>query len=200
MTLKTNFAAKPTLAGELVLLRPVEAADASGLAAIDPETERLTGSHLDDGFTIDNLETWYATRAEHDDRLDLSIIERATGEWAGEVVLNELSLLNESCGFRILLQGPRFYGRGLGSEATRLVIDYAFNVVGVHRIELEVYDFNPRARHVYEKVGFVYEGTKRDALRWDGEWVDCHCMGLLERDWRRLAQRDIELTGCRASS
>jgi RimJ/RimL family protein N-acetyltransferase len=42
-------------------------------------------------------------------------------------------------------------------------------LVGVHRIELDVYDFHPRARHVYEKVGFMYEGTKRDALRWDGE-------------------------------
>jgi RimJ/RimL family protein N-acetyltransferase len=187
MTLKTNFAAKPTLVGELVLLRPVEAADAAGLLAIDPETERLTGTHRDAEFSLKNLENWYATRAEHDDRLDLSIIERATGEWAGEVVLSELSLPNESCGFRIALQEPRFYGRGLGSEATRLVIGYAFTVVGLHRIELEVYDFNPRARHVYEKAGFVYEGTKRDALRWDGRWVDCHCMGLLDRDWNGQA-------------
>jgi RimJ/RimL family protein N-acetyltransferase len=185
MTLKTNFAAKPTLTGELVLLRPVEKTDAAGLLAIDPETARLTGSHTDGRFALKSLEAWYATRAEHDDRLDLSIIERATGEWAGEVVLNELSLANESCGFRIMLQGPRFYGRGLGTEATQLVVDYAFNGVGVHRIELDVYDFNPRARHVYEKVGFVHEGTKRDALQWDGEWVDCHCMGLLDRDWRR---------------
>lgn len=183
MTLKSNFAIKPTLAGELVLLRPVEKADAGGLLAIDPETQRLTGSHRDAAFTLENLENWYTTRAEHDDRLDLSIIERATGEWAGEVVLSELNSRNESCGFRILLQGPRFYGLGLGSEATRLVIDYAFKVAGVHRIELEVYDFNPRARHVYEKIGFAYEGTKRDALLWDGKWVDCHCMALLGRDW-----------------
>jgi RimJ/RimL family protein N-acetyltransferase len=184
VTLKTNFAAKPTLTGDLVMLRPVEPQDAAGLLAVDPETERLTGSRRDGDFTLVNLEGWYATRAGHDDRLDLSIIERASGEWAGEVVLNELSVQNESCGFRILLQGPRFYGRGLGTEATRLVIDYAFGVVGVHRIELQVYDFNPRARHVYERVGFVHEGTMREALRWDGEWVDCHLMGLLDRDWR----------------
>lgn len=63
-------------------------------------------------------------------------------------MLNELSLADESCGFRIMLQGPQFYGRGLGTEATRLVIDYAFNVVGVHRIDLEVYDFNPRPARV----------------------------------------------------
>jgi RimJ/RimL family protein N-acetyltransferase len=186
MTLKTNFAAKPTLQGERVELRPVEAADAAAMLTADPETIRLTGTHAyAEFFTLESLENWYATRAGHDDRLDLSIIERATGEWAGEVVLSELDAANESCAFRIALQGPRFYGRGLGSEATRLIVDYAFTVAGVHRIELEVFDFNPRARHVYARAGFVHEGTKRDALRWDGEWVDCHGMALLDRDWKR---------------
>lgn len=184
VTMKTDFGTKPTLTGDLVVLRPVAAVDAAGLFAVDPETVRLTGSNRDSGFTLENLQSWYATRGTHSDRLDLSIIERATGEWAGEVVLSELSRQNESCGFRILLQGPRFYGRGLGTEATKLMIGYAFSMVGVHRIELEVYAFNPRARHVYEKAGFVYEGTKRDALRWDGEWVDCHCMALLASDWQ----------------
>jgi RimJ/RimL family protein N-acetyltransferase len=183
MPLKTNFAVKPTLTGELVRLRPVETADAAGIFAADPETVRLTGTHHFGEFTFERWENWYATRAEHDDRPDLSIIERATGEWAGDVALTELDVPNESCAFRIALQGPRFYGRGLGSEATRLVVGYAFNVVGVHRVELEVFDFNPRARHVYEKIGFVHEGTKRDALRWDGKWTDCHCMALLNRDW-----------------
>jgi RimJ/RimL family protein N-acetyltransferase len=124
----------------------------------------------------------HASRAQHDDRIDLSIIERATGEWAGEVVLNDLDPRNQSCGFRIAPQGPRFYGRGLGTEATQLITDYAFDVVGLHRIELEVYAFNPRARHVYEKAGFVHEGTMRDALRWNGTWVDCHLMALLPTD------------------
>jgi RimJ/RimL family protein N-acetyltransferase len=193
MTLKTDFATKPTLEGSLVVLRPVAAADAAGLLAIDPETERLTGSHRAAGFfTLENVESWYATRASHADRLDLSIIERSSGQWAGEVVLNELDVQNESCGFRIALQGPRFYGRGLGTEAARLIIGYAFGAVGVHRIGLEVYDFNPRARHVYEKLGFVPEGTMRDALRWDGQWVDCHVMGLLDRDWKVAGTRRNE--------
>ena len=187
MTLKTNFAAKPTLTGELVLLRPVEKTDAAGLLAIDPETARLTGSHTDSGFTLKSLEAWYATRAEHDDRLDLSIIERATGEWAGEVALNGLSLANESCGFRIMLAQPRFFGRGLGTEATRLMLAHAFGTVGLHRVELEVFTFNPRARHVYTKCGFVYEGTRRDALRWDGEWVDAEVMAVLASDWANVS-------------
>ena len=81
-------------------------------------------------------------------------------------------------------------GAGLGTEATRLVVDHGFRVLGLHRITLEVYDFNPRARHVYEKVGFVHEGTGREALLFDGEWVDVHFMAVLEPDWVSVAGDD----------
>lgn len=175
-----SFAGKPTLTGERVLLRPVEVADAAGLFAVDAETLRLTGSHLT--ASLAELERWYGSRAGHDDRIDLSIIDLATGEWAGEVVLNELNPANRSCGFRILLGSARFRGRGLGTEASRLILAHAFEA-GVHRVELEVYDFNPRARHVYDKVGFVFEGTKRHALCWDGQWVDAHLMSILSEEW-----------------
>jgi RimJ/RimL family protein N-acetyltransferase len=176
---RSPFVAKPTLVGSSVILRVAERADAAELAAVAPETRRLTGSHAE--FSMDELERWYETRHEQVDRIDWAILERATGQWAGEVVLNDLDVANRSCGFRILLQGPRVFGRGLGTEATQLAVDHAF-AVGLHRIELEVYDFNPRARRVYEKVGFRHEGTKRDALYWDGDWIDAHVMGLLATD------------------
>ncbi len=179
-----SLADKPTLTGERVLLRPVDAADAPGLveALADPETCRLTGTHPRDGG-IETATRWYATRADHDDRLDLVIVERSTGEFAGEVVLNELDVPNRSCGFRISLNNPSLFGRGLGTEASRLVLAHAFETVGLHRVDLWVYAFNPRARHVYEKLGFVHEGTKREALYWDGTWVDAHIMALLAHEW-----------------
>lgn len=178
-----SFAVKPTLTGDLVVLRPVAEADAPALfaAMLDPEVVRLTGTHAQ--FSLAELTRWYATRAEHHDRLDLAIVERATGECVGEAVLNDLDASNSSCSFRILLFGRRFFGRGLGTEATRLVLRHAFATVGLHRVELEVYAFNPRARRVYEKVGFVHEGTKRDALHWDGGWTDAYAMAMLAPDW-----------------
>jgi len=179
-----SFADKPELVGERVLLRPVRATDALGLVGMDAETLRLTGSHRTYG--LEELENWYSTRADHDDRLDLAIIERASGEWAGEVVLNDLDVDNRSCGFRILLAGREYFGRGLGTEATRLVVAHGFETVGLHRIELEVYAFNPRARHVYENVGFAHEGVKRQALLWDGAWVDAHLMAIVADEWSAL--------------
>ncbi len=65
----------------------------------------------------------------------------------------------------------------------RLVVRHAFETERLHRVALEVYAFNPRARRVYEKVGFVVEGTMRDALRFDDGWVDAHLMAIIVDDW-----------------
>jgi RimJ/RimL family protein N-acetyltransferase len=144
---------------------------------------------------LKELRSWYRSRADHADRLDLSIIERATGDWVGEVVLNDLNAPNRSCGFRILLAARHHFGRGFGTEVTRLVLGHAFDTVGLNRVELEVYEFNPRARHVYEKVGFVHEGTKRQALFWQGQWVDADLMAMLASDWRRVPSDKGGLVG-----
>lgn len=182
-----SFAVKPTLVGDGVLLRPVAADDAAGLVEMlnDPEVRRLTGTHgrARSGTERGPAERWYSSRAVDDNRLDLAIVEQSTNSYVGEAVLNELDVDNRSCSFRIALVGPRAFGRGYGTEATRLILAHAFGTVGIHRVTLEVFAFNPRARHVYEQVGFVHEGTKRQALHWQGDWVDAHLMAVLADDW-----------------
>lgn len=180
-----SFAVKPVLTGELVMLRPVSTADVDGLAELvaNPEVRRLTGTHAH--LSRARLKEWYATRAAHADRLDLAIVERATSRYVGELALANLDPPNRSCSLRIALIGPRVFGRGFGTEAMRLVLEHAFTAVGLHRVELEVYAFNHRARHVYDSVGFVHEGTKRDALHTGDGWVDAHIMGILAGEWAR---------------
>ncbi|UYM06416.1 GNAT family N-acetyltransferase [Solicola gregarius] len=187
-----SFATKPTLQGDLVTLRPFEPSDLPTMAAAiaDPEVGRLTGSYnssaeLGSGGSVidDELRGWYLSRGEQVDRLDLAVVDRAAGGCVGEVVLNQYDEGSSSCNFRTLLgQGGR--GRGLGTEAARLIVGYGFDDLGLHRISLEVYDFNPRARRAYEKVGFVAEGRLRDALRFDGEWIDATVMSMLSTDPR----------------
>ncbi|MFE6738492.1 GNAT family N-acetyltransferase [Streptomyces tubercidicus] len=80
--------------------------------------------------------------------------------------------------FRIALV-PDATDRGIGSEATRLLLDYAFERVRLHRVQLEVFDYNPRARRAYEKCGFEVEGRMREALYWDGARHDVLVMAAL---------------------
>lgn len=184
--MSTPFTVKPTLRGELVTLRPIRAEDADVLDRIirgDEEIARLTGSvHsstepvLD--MSIERLREIYGQWATADDRLVLGVVDNPSGELVGEAVLNDWDPGNRSCGFRTFI-GAAGRGRGLGTEATRLIVEHGLGPMGLHRISLEVYAFNPRARHVYEKVGFVHEGTGREALLFDGGWVDVHYLAIL---------------------
>ncbi|MFC4636850.1 GNAT family N-acetyltransferase [Deinococcus hohokamensis] len=146
------------------------------------EFRRLTGTQKH--FTRAEVERFLAQVAQADDRADWAILHAADGVYLGEVVLNDLDEVNRSMNFRIALNDPARVGQGYGTEATRAVIEYGFAQVGLHRISLGVYAFNPRARRVYEKCGFVYEGTDRSALFWQGEWVDLDRMAILATDPR----------------
>lgn len=150
--------------------------------AHDDEITFFTGTHTE--FTREQIDRWCASRAEQIDRLDLAVTDPDTGDWLGEVVVNEWDPDNRSCSFRIALSaGAR--DRGVGTEATRLIVDHVFdNIVGppVHRISLEVFDFNQRGVAVYEKVGFVREGVLRDAVRWQGVFHDAIVMSILRDD------------------
>ena len=84
--------------------------------------------------------------------------------------------------FRILI-GPRGRNRGLGTEATQLIIDYIFTNTTLNELTLSVFDFNPRAKHVYEKVGFVVESVDENDLEFEGEWIDSINMKLTREDW-----------------
>jgi RimJ/RimL family protein N-acetyltransferase len=183
------FKDQPTLAGERVRLEPLGTEHYDGLRPMfdDPEGRRMTATTQ--AYDDDMLRTWLSTRQDHDDRADFAIVDVETGRVLGEVVLNDLDTEDESCNFRIGLTGPDVYGRGYGTEATSLVLDYAFDTVGLHRLELSVYSFNPRGQRAYEKAGFVREGVRRQALRWDGAWHDVIVMGVLATDPRPRAGR-----------
>ena len=70
-----------------------------------------------------------------------------------------------------------FQGRGIGSAMMAAALELADNWLNLHRIELEVYTDNPAAIRLYEKFGFVIEGTLRHFAFRNGEYVDAYKMG-----------------------
>ncbi|QKZ21388.1 GNAT family N-acetyltransferase [Streptomyces chartreusis] len=179
----SDFSVKPVLTGDRTVLRPFTEADAAVMAEIieDPEVVRFTGEASEE-FSLERLRSWYGSRYAQNDRLDLAVTDRATGELVGEVVLYEWDATARSCTFRTLV-GPRGRGRGIGTEATRLIVGHGFEQLGLHRIQLEAYGHNPRALRVYEKVGFVVEGVRREADFRDGQWLDWVMMAVLDHEW-----------------
>ena len=174
---------KPVLKGKTLILRPITAADAEAMFASlgDEESRRLTGTQQT--FTLKQVQAFCARVAKAEDRLDYAVTLPNDPRYRGEVVLNDIDWTNKSANFRIALSGPD-RGKGYGTKAAALLLEHAFDVLNLHRVELEVFDFNPRAQHVYKKLGFVQEGVSRDALLWAGEYHDAVKMSLLEADYR----------------
>lgn len=77
---------------------------------------------------------------------------------------------------------PDFRGGKVSDEAARLLQRHLFEVLGYHRLELEIYGFNERAMQHAERAGFVREGVKRKAYHRHGEWVDGVLFGLVVED------------------
>jgi RimJ/RimL family protein N-acetyltransferase len=87
---------------------------------------------------------------------------------------------------RIVVAAP---GRGLGHKILEELIRMVFEEFGAHRLWLDVFDDNARARHVYESLGFVYEGTLREAARRGNEYFSLHVMSMLDREYAARARQ-----------
>ena len=171
--------------GERIYLRSYEMRDKEVVLAgvNEPVGARLTGTH-GDGFTLEQIERYIQMNIDNEgDGRYGWVICLADDTVVGEVVINEIDENNRSASIRIALYDPKYFGQGYGSEAMRLAVDFGFKQANLHRISLGVFNFNPRAIHVYEKIGFKREGVLRDALFWDGEFHDEIIMGILESEW-----------------
>jgi RimJ/RimL family protein N-acetyltransferase len=74
-------------------------------------------------------------------------------------------------------------GKGIGSEAMKLFLEYGFNELNLYRIQLNVIEYNEIAIKVYEKMGFIREGNCRKFLLRDGKRYDLYLYGLLRDEW-----------------
>jgi len=143
----------------------------------DPETRRLAGIHSE--LTEHELAARIEARRRASDRADWAIIRSTDNAYVGEVSLRDFDPDNESMDFHIELGNPALFGQGYGSEATKAVVDFGLGVVHLHRITLQVVDFNTRAQRLYAKIGFHPEGLLREAWLWDGERSDVIVMAIV---------------------
>jgi RimJ/RimL family protein N-acetyltransferase len=104
----------------------------------------------------------------------------------GTIGLMELDVLNGSAGLGLFVGDEADRGRGHGSDMLRAILGFGFGSLRLERIWLDVYDFNPGARRVYERVGFVHEGVLRHAVFREGRYVDVHRMAILASEWRTI--------------
>lgn len=150
---------------------------------LDKEVVRLTGCK--EKFTKEEVTSFFLKSLEDDDRYFFLIIA-PDGKIIGESVINEIDWDLRRANFRIALYHKMERGKGIGTWATEVTRDFAFEELRLHRLELDVYSFNPGAEKTYLKAGFKREGVLRDAVMDGDKYADDILMSILEDEWRAL--------------
>ena len=172
--------------GALVLLRPLERTDLNEryLGWLnDPEVTRFTETGTFPS-TSEDLDTYYRSVTGSRNDVILAIEEKKTGTHIGNVKLGPIHWVHRVATYGILIGEKEFWGKGVGVEATRLMVEYGFQKLNLHRIDLGVFANHEAALHCYEKVGFKVEGRMREDLFQGGEYRDRIWMGLLRSEYQ----------------
>ncbi|QMV44686.1 GNAT family N-acetyltransferase [Cohnella cholangitidis] len=177
----------PRLQGNLVMLREYRRDDLPWMRqwVNDPDIVH----HLSDIFlyphALESTEAYLESMLDgRSDSRGFVIADPSTEAYIGQVNLDSIDWKNRVGKIGIVIGSTENLGRGYGTEAMKLLIDFAFLEMNLNRLELEVYDFNERAVRSYLKCGFTEEGRLRERLYKQGRYLDVIQMGILKSDWK----------------
>ena len=177
------------LEGQKVRLRPTEERDLPRFVEwlADRDVTRWLAA-MGDPPTLEDEREWYERRREDTESVMWSI-ETLEGRLAGNVELR-LTPRAKRAEMGIAIQDKALWSRGLGTDAVRLVLRYAFEELELNRVELTTDEDNSRAVRCYEKCGFAREGLLRQHRLIDGKFGNTVMMAVLREEWRRREGRN----------
>jgi diamine N-acetyltransferase len=174
-----------SIAGTLVNLGPVDRLMLPTLQrwinALDVQV--LLGMSLPGPFSADEQERWYDAVIGSTSSRTFAILESRCGRVVGTTSIQGINWHSRSGVFGIMIGDPEARGRGLGTETTRLMLDYAFTVLGLHSVNLTVAEFNVAGRKAYAKAGFLEVGRLREHWFAAGRWWDQISMDCLATEF-----------------
>lgn len=153
---------------------------------LDKKVARFTGCKED--FTKEEVTSFFRKSLEDKKRCFFLIIS-PDGRIIGETVINEIDFKLRCANFRIAIFHAMERRKGIGTWAVEVTRDFAFEELKLHRLELDVYSYNPRAKNVYLKAGFKCEGIRREAVLDGNKYADDILMSILEDEWKELKNR-----------
>lgn len=165
--------------GDRITLRTLETEDAAIVQRARNEPAFREGFRVETPTTRNMVEGYIEERVEGDDD-SIQLLVCRDGDAVGAVSLLEMHRSHGMLHYWLL---PDERGHGYATEGAALLLDHAFETVGLHRVFAWTIDVNEASQAVLRRLGFTHEGTYREHLFTGGTYHDTEHFGLLAREW-----------------
>lgn len=174
------------LTGNRIRLRELRKEDVEVINSLGNEHEVLINltTRIPAPMPLVVEQTWYEDYTKkYDGGFIQFVIEKLDGTIIGKCGTGKIDWKNASVMVWIFIGKVENRGKGYGSEALSLLVDFIFQEMNMNRVELGVFGFNERAIASYKKVGFVLEGVEKQDLFRKGKYNDVYVMSILKREY-----------------
>lgn len=180
---------RKSLIGERIFLRPFEKRDLTHFQRWenDVELRKLIGEVAPMSRT--EVEKWYKDLLADQDRVWFAIVLKKRNRVIGEAGLLRMDRPTRSTDMTIIIGERDAWGKGYGKEVGHLLLSYAFEHLGFHRVSIGVVGFNKNALKFWKSLGFRKEGVERDAHFYDNKYSDGIMMSILEDEYRKSMEK-----------
>lgn len=172
--------------GNLILRRPtIDDAKALCVLKNNEEAAYLLGG-IFHYYSYEDIENWIVFHNNHPDEVLLVIEDSNRGKLLGHVGLYKIDKIAKKTEVGILIADDESRGKGYGSKITNVIVDYAFNTLGLHKVTAEVIKENVPSVAMFKKCGFSIDGCLRDDIYKNDRYYDVLSMSILDNERVRL--------------
>lgn len=173
--MKKNF----VLRGQQIYLRPITADDSEMVVRWRNKPAVVENFIYRKPVSIMEHESWLANKVFKGLVHQFVVCENEKDIPLGSVYLQNFEEEHRRAESGIYLGEDRAYGRGIGTEAVRLMAEYAFGELGMHKLTARVLAYNTASRRLHEKAGYVQEAYLKEELFLEGQYEDLVLFGAL---------------------
>ncbi|MFW9828847.1 MAG: GNAT family N-acetyltransferase [Candidatus Thorarchaeota archaeon] len=153
----------------------------------DPKVRIYSRNFLPIG--VDDAKKWFEPQEGRTKNFFvLEIWHKKDKKPIGNAFLTDVNWINGWANVGMTIGEPDYWNKNLATEATKLVIEYAFNELSLHKLHGGAIVQNVGSWTVAEKIGFTFEGIREDEFYVDGNYVDVKIYGLLREDWMKITR------------
>lgn len=126
---------------------------------------------------------WYDKMQTDKTKITFAIVENGTDELVGTIGMHDINHINGTASIGCALR-KKFWEKGYGTEAGKLLIEYAFNTLNLRKLNAGAYAFNKRSLALQKKLGFKEEGLLEKQVYRNGEYHDVVQLALFREDYQ----------------